>query len=345
MLRVLFQALCQHVFESLPLAKYAKPKSLVAPSRYPNTIPADLTFPDISAYDLLHLPRSATSREIKRRFLELAKVYVSMSSQRFIPSGKELNNLLFPPQHPDKQMQADDKTREDSENKFAQLKAAFDLLGNDHRRNAFLRSGLGWHSGSSPTSGGRKYATSDDIPYDLRHNPWGQPRTSRTYSYSHHRGPYPSAPWDWPHMHDEFYTSNHTHNHNNDADRPVSNKNLFRLLLAGSLSFYLYNIAVSVPENDPERISAAGGSGLKVMEDRHEFARKALVDAREQAKLNAAARRQQIRGHAKLLELEAGQAGQTGHMPSMELKSLPPPSTSLPPPPQHHAHSNPTNGQ
>lgn len=241
-------------------------------------------------------------------------------------------------------MLSDEKTREDSENKFAQLKAAFDLLGNDHRRTMFLRSGLGWQSGqgSAAAQGGRKYATSDDIPFHLRHNPGAQAwSSSRAHSYSHHRGPYPSAPWDWPHnTHDEFsfYSSSYSQNTSNDADRPVSNKNMFRLLVAGSLSFYLYNILVSVPENDPARISASGGSGLKVMEDRHEFARKALVDARQQALVNADARRQQIKGHARLLELEGAQ---TGHMPSEELKGLPPPpqppSQSMPeptPPPQ-----------
>lgn len=202
-----------------------------------------------------------------------------------------------------------------SEAKFAKVKAAFDLLVDPSSRRNFDISGLGWGSTSGGFPSGRKYASPDDIPFDLRHNPWGQPKTSSRASdsarYSHQRGPYPSAPWDWPH--EEFYTSNFGSRTPNDADRPISSKAMLGGLSLFSLAFYSYNIFVSVPSSDPERINATSSSGLKVMEERHERASQALLEARSQAKDHAASRREYIQRHARLLELETGTA--TGHLP------------------------------
>lgn len=242
-------------------------------------------------------------------------------------------------QHPDKHMHAEtSRSVEESEARFAQLKQAFDLLSNDQSRQLFLRSGLGWRGPGGSAGGG---FSSDDIPFDVRHNPWGQPRTSTRTRYGHQRGAYPSMHWDWSEA--DFYTPSYD-KQGSDADKPLSNSIMFGMLGFGSLAFYFYNILVSVPENDPAKITASGGSGLKVMEDRHEKARMALVDARQAAKENAAERRLQIRGQAKLFGLDSGT---TGHMPppdmSMPVKQVSGPAApaskgqpsqaALPPPP------------
>ena len=121
-------------------------------------VPAHLRFPahlsNPTPYDIFHLSRTATQRDVKLRYYELVKV---MHPDRLLGAGAH-----------------DDGSREVQkiQAQFQQVIAAYEILSDARKRNLYDRTGLGWQDSSSANSS----SSSSNAPPP----PWWGGRSPRT---------------------------------------------------------------------------------------------------------------------------------------------------------------------
>jgi hypothetical protein len=166
------------------------------------------------------------------------------------------------------------------------------LLKDPDQRRLFLRTGIGWHNGA------RMYATPSDIPYDLRHNPWGPPKSRSRMA--HERPRYPSAEWDWPHC---GQTPFYSHNRTKEEQASDLRYNRATLSLLGGSWLFLYSLQIFgvLPASSPDN---SQGAIVSSTDANHSRASDSLKNARDQAKAFAQSRREGVKRDARVMELD-----------------------------------------
>jgi len=237
------------------------------------------------AFDILNVPRSATTAEVKAAYRNVAKLL-----------------------HPDiaNQTASTSKQAEEVDERFRVITAAYDLLKDGNRRSNYLRSGIGWSTAK------RMY---EEVPLDFRHNPWG---TAKTRS-DHRRPAHPSGEWDWhqeAYQFDEgFYTNNFRYGKDPPSERLMSNRTLVWSLGGLSFSMYMYQMLSVIPSSTPEhreRLATEASSGDMSSMLRQEQIARTLAQARYNARQHAETRREGIKAAARYQR----EKGKKGHLAS-----------------------------
>ncbi|ORY85639.1 DnaJ domain-containing protein [Protomyces lactucae-debilis] len=153
--------------------------------------------PTPSPYEIFHIERTASTREVKQRYYELVKLY-----------------------HPDK---LDSKEPAEAmalaNERFRKIVAANTLLLDANKRHAFDHYGLGWsRPGSGSTTGGI-YRNGDGRIYA------GHTMGSRFNRYNRRTTHEETGPWDG------FYYSHGTSAHKGEDVRITSNANMIGFLV------------------------------------------------------------------------------------------------------------------
>jgi len=254
-------------------------------TRRASTLASFPSNPNASPFEILSLPRNASSNDVKKRYLEMCKAY-----------------------HPDvvhaQQVASTSAQAQEIDDRFTKIQAAYDLLRDSNSRQTYLRFGAGWDTAS------RLYS---EVPLDLRHNPWGTPKNRQ----AHQRAHYPSSEWDWhqdAYRQDDFYTANFRH------DKPItpfmSNRTLLWSLGGCSFALYLFQMLAVIPASHPEtqqrllngeETNMFAGASPTGPTERHIKTAKDLSEARMKAKQYAEGRREGIKRAARVQQLRRQQ--------------------------------------
>lgn len=242
----------------------------------------------LDPFQILAIPRTATSKEIRSAFLALAKTH-----------------------HPD--LPSSSKAKDVD---FKDIVSAHELLRDPKKRDAYLKYGFGWSS----TAGGASASARPDVGfnYENMHNPWGNPKTRR-HKHAHERGRYPSSSWDFGQSDTTAFYSSNSNPEAKGADRSgvyTSNASFMSILAGMSLLLYsvqFWRLAPPVPSSSSSDGLASSGinslvagdpkdapiyrqsSMMRGRDKHHDDASRALGAAREGAQRYGSARRDNIR--------------------------------------------------
>ena len=232
----------------------------------------------LDPYQILAIPRSASTSEIKEAYLRLVKEH-----------------------HPDRPTSSKPKRCE-----FTDIVAAFELLRNPRQRDAYLKYGMGWSPAGSTGASQSPRAGFDY--HNMHHNPWGNPK-SRPYKHAYQRGRYPSQSYDFGHSDTTDFFS-----HSTAANRKgVYTSNVSFISTLAGLSLLLYSVQFwrlapqlpsasgdsisfdSLTAGDPRDAPIYNSSIVRSRDKHHDEASSALAAAREGAQKWGTRRRDDIR--------------------------------------------------
>ena len=237
----------------------------------------------LDPYQILALPRSASSSEIKTAYYSLVKTH-----------------------HPDLPSSSKPKNFD-----FKDIVSSYELLRDPKKREAYLRYGLGWAS-DGRHNGATAYPEAG-FNYNNVHNPWGSPK-ARRHKHAHERPRYPSSSWDFGHSDTtDFYSSNvnSAASSSRTSEQYTSNASFIAILAAMSALLYSVQFWILAPiqplssstsnmnslvGGDPKDAPIYRQSTMMRGRDRHhEDASRALGAAREAAQKWGSVRRDSIR--------------------------------------------------
>ncbi|GAA98985.1 uncharacterized protein L969DRAFT_89039 [Mixia osmundae IAM 14324] len=274
--------------------------------------PAHLSQP--TPFELFHLPRSATKRQIKARYYDLVRQHHPDS----VTASPAAMALPATPKGKGKATEHDVYIE-----RFKKIVAAYELLKDDRRRLDYLRAGIGW-SGSAPGSAAASARAGFDAhhAYDQaelwrQHDPWSNSRNPYRS-----RGYYPSASWDWQQdpTYDDHQESFFHRNRDAQVNTVSTNGRVFMFLATTTVLLYgwqAWNLFPSVSVLPPTQlVSSLGNAGkadeelavdpstariwsnnsiLQARDAHHEQSADALQNARRDARMYGEQRRDAIR--------------------------------------------------
>lgn len=274
-----------HSYSASPIFK-SRCASTTSSSSSPGTVA--LAFPtnkNPTPFQIFHLrpDEVLTPRAIKSRYYELCLLHHPDTTGTAKGKGK-----------------ASSTAQSDSDEKFRQIVAAYDILRNPIRRATYLRTG---YAGSNSANSGY---TARNAGYDFSR---GRPMRQGGGAS---RGTYPSAAWDWADSHNPHFrppgqgssasefTSNTSGSGWNTQGVMTSNGTIFLVLLSLTVIITPISVFSLVPAESiiPNNTTFGQGSSVAFLggrDSRHESAAKALQDARREAKKGGMVKREAIR--------------------------------------------------
>ncbi|KAG7562892.1 hypothetical protein FFLO_01721 [Filobasidium floriforme] len=225
-------------------------------------------------YDILHLPKTASKHDIKKHYYRLAMIY-----------------------HPDANHPSA------STDNFMSLRNAYNLLKDESSRVRYNRTGVGWNSSASSSSGGGGMGTNwnDELMKEqIRRRAYGPHRSSSSSAWGSGRGEagYSQARWGGTAGDSDYGFAGYAHAGPDTGNRRGNYTSNVRFI--GSVAI----VSVLFAMFQYDRASKSAESHHAQLRINHLKASEALAEARHDARLYGAERRDRIRRYVRSLEVE-----------------------------------------